>query len=358
MTSNFNPDCRAVLIGSLPLQDHQEALDLVLRRTPDIPLWVQLPGRKEEGMISQFLPGMPGLTGAAGNETVRTDAADFDDQLLAFYEEYMAVEEGRQDLMKSRFSMKPEVAEGFFAFLKRIGELADPPAAVKGQITGPITLTTGVSDQNRSAIYYDDRLRDAAIKLLAQKAKWQVRKLSELGRPVIVFLDEPALAGFGTSEFTSISRKDVLACLKEVIAAVRSEGGIPGIHVCANTDWSLVLEAPIGIVNFDAFSYFDRFVLYAEPLLRFVDSGGIVAWGIVPTSREEEIDAETADSLFSRWRDQIEKTVALGVDRQRLLRQSLITPSCGTGSIDRPHAERVLALTASLSERIRRSETD
>ena len=231
--------------------------------------------------------------------------------------------------------------------------VSDSIFAVKGQITGPITLTTAVSDQNRTAIFYDDRLRDAAVKLLAQRARWQARKLSALDKPVVLFLDEPALAGFGTSEFTSISRQDVMDCLNEVVEAAQSEGAIVGIHVCANTDWSLVLESGIRIVNFDAYSYFDRFVLYADALKRFIDQGGTVAWGIVPTSREADIDAETVDSLLSRWQEQLEKTTAIGLDRERLCRQSLITPSCGTGAIDRKRAEKVLSLTASLSERIR-----
>ena len=172
---------------------------------------------------------------------------------------------------------------------------------------------------------------------------------------MILFLDEPALAGFGTSEFTSISRQDVLACLNEVVEAAQSEGAMAGIHVCANTDWSVVLESGIRIVNFDAYSYFDRFVLYADALVRYIDSGGIVAWGLVPTSREEDIDAETADSLFSRWQEQLKKAAALGLDGERLFRQSLITPSCGTGSIDRSRAEKVLSLTARVSEKIRKS---
>ncbi len=353
MNPDFSPDCRPLLIGSLPLEDHGEALDLVLRHTPEIPLWVQLPGRKQEGMISQFLPGMPGLSGAVGEESIRTDEADFDEALLAFYEEYLAVTEGEKRLEESRFAMSRKTAEGFYTFLSRIPAAAADVAAVKGQITGPITLTTAVSDQNRSAIYYDDRLRDAAVKLLAERGRWQARKLAAMGKPVIVFVDEPALAGFGTSGFTSISREDVLACLDEVVAAIASEGAMVGIHVCANTDWSLILESTIRIVNFDAYSYFDRFILYAGPLKRFVEAGGIVAWGLVPTSRAEDIDAETTDSLFSRWQEQLENTVALGIDRRRLLRQSLITPSCGTGSIDRNRAEKVMALTASLSEKIR-----
>jgi methionine synthase II (cobalamin-independent) len=353
MGNAFEPGCRPLLIGSLPLEDHGEALDLVLRHTPEIPLWVQLPGRKQEGMISQFLPGMPGLSGAVGHEKIRTDGGDFDDALLAFYEEYMAVTGGEKDLGDSRFFMSRETAEGLYTFVERIPTVAQRVVAVKGQITGPITLTTAVSDQNRSAVYYDDRLRDAAVKLLAERGRWQARKLAALGKPVIVFIDEPALAGFGTSEFTSISRQDVLSCLAEVSEAIAAEGALVGIHVCANTDWSLVLESSIRIVNFDAYSYFDRFVLYADALKRFVDSGGIVAWGLVPTSRVEDIDSESTDSLYSRWQEQLEQILDLGIDRNRLLRQSLITPSCGTGSIDRNRAEKVMGLTASLSEKIR-----
>jgi methionine synthase II (cobalamin-independent) len=296
---------------------------------------------------------MPGLVGSPGNESVRADDNAFDGALLAFYEEYMAVTDGEQDLENSRFCMAPETAKGLYAFLEKIPAVSDSVFAVKGQVTGPITLTTAVSDQNRTAIFYDDRLRDAAVKLLAQRARWQVRKLAALGKPVILFLDEPALAGFGTSEFTSISRQDVLDCLNEVIEAARGEGAVVGIHVCANTDWSVVLESGIRIVNFDAYSYFDRFVLYEEDLKRFVDQGGIVAWGLVPTSREADIDAETADSLLSRWEEQLERTTAIGLDQKRLCRQSLITPSCGTGAIDRQRAEKVLQLTASLSDRIR-----
>ena len=77
--------------------------------------------------------------------------------------------------------------------------------AVKGQVTGPFTFCTSVSDQNDRAIFYDLQLRDVAIKLLTLKARWQVQHLSQFKRPVIIFLDEPALAGFGSSEYISVT---------------------------------------------------------------------------------------------------------------------------------------------------------
>jgi hypothetical protein len=51
-----------------------------------------------------------------------------------------------------------------------------------------------------------------------------------------------------------------------VVDAIHTDGGLAGIHVCANTDWSLVLESGADIVNFDAYAYFDRFILYGDPI--------------------------------------------------------------------------------------------
>ena len=59
-----------------------------------------------------------------------------------------------------------------------------------------------------------------------------------------------------------------------------SEGGVTGIHVCANTDWSMLLDSSLDIINFDAYVYMDSIGLYAESLAEFLDRGGYLAWGI------------------------------------------------------------------------------
>ena len=118
-------------------------------------------------------------------------------------DEYMKVVEGEIELDSSRFALAPDTAGGFFSLTERLAGRPGAAAAVKGQITGPFTLGTGIADQNKRAIFYDEQLRDAAVKLLAMKARWQVRRLSQYVRPVLIFIDEPGLAGFGSSEFTS-----------------------------------------------------------------------------------------------------------------------------------------------------------
>ena len=355
MANNFEPNGLPLLIGSLPLADHGEAVRLVFDYTPDIPLWPQLPVHPEEGMMAQFLPGMPGVVDNPERQFVDIESPTYADALVQFYEEYMSVSEGETDIDRSRFVLTKDTAHGFFTFIDHIRALPDPPLAVKGQVTGPVTFTTSVTDQNGRAIFYDPQTRDAAIKLLALKARWQVRVLSKLGRPVILFIDEPALAGFGSSDMISISRDDITACLDEVADAIHSEGGLAGIHICANTDWSIALGGSVDVVNFDAYAYFDRFILYPEDIKRFIASGGILAWGIVPTLSPDDLDRETVDSLAARWEDQARAVAALGIDPAQVLRQSLITPSCGAGSLSRDRALRVLELTRGVSDRVRKN---
>ena len=135
-----------------------------------------------------------------------------------------------------------------------------------------------MKDHKGQAIFFHDALRYAAVKLLALKAGWQAMKLADSGHPVIIFIDEPALAGYGSSEFISISREDVMTCLQEVIAAIQSQGALAGVHVCANTDWSLLMDSAVDIINFDAHGYFDKFALYGQDLAKFLQAGRILAW--------------------------------------------------------------------------------
>lgn len=353
MTDTFQANGYATLIGSLPLADHQEAIDLILAHTPEIPFWAQLPVHRQEGMVVQFSAGLPGVCEDRGRLMVNSAGDDFADQLLGFYEEYMAVLDGRLELETSRFVLHADHARGFFELLERLATLPAAPMAVKGQITGPFTLGTGIVDQSGRALFYDAQLRDAAVKLLAMKARWQVRQLLRFAHPVLLFVDEPGLAGFGSSEFTSISRDDISRCFEEIFEAVHQEGGLAGVHVCANTDWSLVLDSSADIISFDAYAYFDRFILYPELIKKFVASGKILAWGVVPTLNPAEIARETIASLWDRWQVQVKQIEALGIDRQQLINQSLLTPSCGMGSLGLDSAKKVITLTQVFSRKVR-----
>ncbi|SLM31561.1 conserved hypothetical protein [Desulfamplus magnetovallimortis] len=356
---SFSPDCLPLLVGSLPIEDHDEATRLMLEYTPEIPLWIQLPIYREEGMLYQFLPGMPGLKRRGDDFFIDTQSSSFEDELLAFYEDYMAFYDALQDYnldSECRFALTDTTARGFSSFMKIISKLPNVPVSLKGQVTGPITMGIGVKDEAGKLLFYDERLRDVVIKQVAMNAAWQVRTLLALKsrQKPIIFFDEPGVVGFGSSTYISISREQIVESLGECIDAVHAAGGIAGIHICANGDWSLAFESGTDIINFDAWSFFDRVILYRDHLKDFILRGGILAWGIVPTSSPEHIEAASSEKLFEMWQGELEQIKALGIDERKILSQTLITPSCGTGSLDPAHALKVLELVRDLSCAIRK----
>ena len=347
---NWKALASTTLIGSLPHRDRSRAVAIVLQRCSEIPIWPQLAAYGDEQMMVQYLEGLPGLKNADGRLWVDTGDPGYDQEVLAFYEEYLQIDAGAVPLESSRFRMGPETGKTLFEFLSSVLGGTGERRAVKGHVVGPFTLLAGMKDQRERALLYDEQLQDLVPKHLAMKARWQGRQLKTLGAPVIVFVDEPALAGYGSSAFISVSEELILQLLREVTAGIHLEGALAGIHVCANTDWNLAFKSGLDIVNLDAYSYMERFLLYKEEILRFIAEGGIIAWGMVPTSDPSVIGKETAEALAEKWLREVQPILSRELSLATLLEHSLFTPSCGCGSLPEPLAERVLAMTQELGD--------
>ena len=326
-TMHFEPRCLATTIGSLPIDDAREATKLVLTYTPRIPSWVQLAKRPQEGMLVQFNEGLPGLTRSDQKVYFDTEAPGFQDDILHFYERYLAAAETQLPTAIESFALTPGYAEGFHVFLEALNQGTGHPVALKGQVTGPFTLATSLTDQAGKSSFYNPQLRDCIVKMISLKAQWQIKKLHPFGVPVIISIDEPSLVGFGSSAYLGISAGDVQKDLNEIIAHIHSHNGYAAIHCCENTDWSMLLATDIDILSFDAYSYFDKVLLYPEPLKAFIEKKGIVAWGLIPTSDPASLQRETAPSLIRKFQSHLKHLGEQRIDTEQVLRYSLLTPS-------------------------------
>ena len=63
---------------------------------------------------------------------------------------------------------------------------------------------------------------------------------------------------------------------------------------------------------------------------------------------------EDAESLATRFFDQVDRVAALGIETAAVLSRSLITLSCGAGSLTLDLAEMVLTMARDVSEIIRK----
>jgi methionine synthase II (cobalamin-independent) len=351
----LEPRCQATTIGSLPHTDVARGTVLMFEHTPEIPSWVQFPRRNRyENMMIQFTEGLPGLVEEDERFYFDTARADYVDQLTDFYTRYLAVtEEGDRDALES-FCLSERYAAGVGGFLGCLPRHRQAAWMLKGQVTGPFTQGTNLLDQDRRCAYYDEQLRDVIVKAVALRAAWQVERLSAFGLPVMIFLDEPSLLGFGSQTYLTVSREDVLGDIDEVVAEIHARGGLAGVHCEENTDWSLLMETGLDILDFDAYDHMRAMTLYPAELRAFFERGGWLGWGIVPTLDRGAAARETVPSLLDRFEEGVERLVAKGFERELLLRRALITPSCGAGGVlDEPLAERVLGLLRDLSSTLR-----
>ena len=340
MTREY-PNCRATGIGSTPHSDPATAVDFVLDTFADVPYWPQLPRRTfRENMYVQYSEHMPGVLIDDAAERIQVDLGeDWLEKAEGFYAHFLEED-------PAPFAPSPEYAAGLHEMLGR-GTLENA-WAVKGQVTGPISFGLQVTDTGLRPSLYDDMMRDVIIKNVLRHAQWQEAALKRLNSRTLIFVDEPFLSMFG-SAFAAISREDVVSALEEVFGELDCW---TGTHCCANTDWSLLLATSVDIIALDAYGYAENLALYPDELRRFLDRGGMLAWGLIPNTGEE---AETI--TLDGAREVLERALQLferkGFDRQELLAKAFFTPACGTGTLTVPVAERVMRLTCQLSDAVR-----
>lgn len=334
-------------VGSFPHKDPEEACDLVLDCFPEVPVWPQLPAAcLNEQMWIQFSEAMPYIIIDRSKERMYFNTSgDHTEAFESFYENYMA-----RNL--DYFGISEEFARGFYAMERRLSRM-DPSSIsyFKMQVTGPVSFGLTVVDEYKRAIYYNELYRDVIVKAIAMKARWQLRRFEPLCSNRICFIDEPILCAFGSSTYVSVHREDVVSYLHEVVDAIREEGGVSGIHCCGNTEWTIPIDAGADIVSFDAYEYGDSIGLYARQVEDFLEKGGVLAWGIVPTS--EKIERETTDSLVAKFEALVDDLVSKGIDRDLILQRGLLTGSCGTGSVPVARAERIARETRRVSDCLR-----
>ncbi len=323
-------------IGSLPHLDAADASELVLKYLPEVPFWPQLPRRSFlESMGAQFAEGLPQVVIDEASKKIYIDTADIETALTNFYQHYL-------DKDVSYFAISEERAPGFYEMMKLLKTNRPKKLQfIKGQVTGPITFGAMLTDKAGVALMHHPALADALNKCLIMKARWQIAIFRREGLKPIIFLDEPYLMGYG-SAYVPLTREKVAGRLIEVIDAIHKDDALVGIHCCGNTDWSVILETPVDILNFDGYGFMDKLVLYAGELKKFIERGGAVAWGMVPSTETDK--AVSAQEIASRLESGIEALAKKGLDKKKLFAQSLLTPSCGLGMLTESESESRLKI--------------
>jgi hypothetical protein len=320
-------------IGSLPVTSITSAIRSVAKFSPEIPFWPQLPRlSKREGIVGQCL--------GVVEELIEPRHEGYGYQ----------VREGRLNsvleiLHRSSGELTPANAAGFGAFEEALSSgLFNSAVAVKGQIEGPITLSAYLFHKGRPFLS-DPALFAAVAFHVSQIIAWQIDRLKSAGLPVLLFVDEPALC-LDAPVANAVPEEQRLNALAATLEDARIRGAYAGLHCCAARPFERMCRVKPDIISFDAHEGLDLF--FADwHVLDFVNQGGAVAYGIVPT--RPGLNAVDSATIFIRWL----KAASLAGDPQRFAQRAMITATCGLGLLDTSAVGESFSVAHSISKLIR-----
>ena len=314
-------------IGYLPHCDPGEAVEFVLRHSPRLPSAPSLPARsRREGMIAQAASGLAGVT-------IRVDGSiDVDLSLI----------DPEAPLDDERLSS--DAWGGLRAFLTAV---ADRDGPVKVSLTGPVTLGIALWG---AGIEIDLAFRIAGHAVRARIERLVDHVLSRVPQAqVVVFLDEPAMGSL-TDEGFPIGPNEGIDLVSSAMAIVESKA-ITGLHCCTAVDYRLLLSTGPRILSVPVD---DRIAKHSGLVADYLDRGGWIAWGAVPTDGPI---GTSVDRLWRRlstvWCDMANE----GCDPTLLRTNAIITPVCGLAQHGVTQAEQVMEHTSRLAERLQGQAT-
>lgn len=355
MNQLSNLKLQALAIGSLPHNTVELAMEVVKKDFSEIPFYPQLSNiNRNEDMTIQFLEGLPSFLPSNESFEIDTESEKFFEDLESFFTDYEEIIADTDTEILEKYAISKEFSSTFPEFEKIIKNTK--PQYAKAQIIGPFTLAAMLTDQNGINAIFDETLREIVVKLLTLKVLWQIKHIKQANSTTIpiIFMDEPTLSQLGTSAYLTISEKDVVDMLAEISEIIHQNGGISAIHCCGKCDWTILIKAKADIINFDAFAFSEHLGLFAQEIDKFLQDGGKLAWGLVPTLDVEALKNITLADLIKDFGQGIKYLTNKGIDEKLIIDNSLITSSCGAGSLSVELAQKAMDLVFELSNELRK----
>jgi hypothetical protein len=228
---------------------------------------------------------------------------------------------------------------GLRAFLTAVADRSGP---IKISVTGPVTLGVALH-----AAGLDGEL---AFRVSAEAVRRRAAALLDLvadrvpQAEVVAFVDEPSLASCTHPGFP-IGPVDAIDLVSSALAAFEARA-MTALHCCGPADWRLLLQAGPQILSTPLDMGLDQ---APGAVADFLERGGWVAWGAVPTGRPI---GSTVERLWRQlsvlWCDLVNG----GCEPGRLRTQAMITPACGLAHHGITQAEQVMGFTTRLAQRL------
>jgi hypothetical protein len=307
---DWKANCQTTAMGIMPHTDVEKAIELAL--SLDIPFWPQLPKVSfYEDMYVQSSQNFPGIIVEPETQRVVFDNARFEEELTTYSQRL-----GDPEI----FTLSEEYSAVYRRFMK--SDLSGYQA-IRGQLTGPVSFGFKIVDENSRPIIYTEEIRDILFDFIQRKANTQYHELRQKNRNAFVWLDEPGLGWV----FNSLSGYDDVQAKRDYLNLIDGLQGTKALHLCANVNLPYLLELGVEILSFDAYQIQTMPREYAVSVAKFLNSGGVICWGIVPTDSTNlgRESPKTLSKLLTGYWEAVSRHT--GLAPKQIARQSMLAPA-------------------------------
>ena len=236
-------------------------------------------------------------------------------------------------------SLDRDEAVGLAGFLADFAGHLEP---VILSLTGPITLDLDLQARGLDA----EEAARAAVRAVEDIAVWVLDQARSVvpDAPLLLFLEEPGLRNSMHPTFP-MTPPEIEQVMTEVVTSVGGEAPV-GVQVDGRVDFAMLLRTGISAL---AAPVTARLETAAAELGKFLEAGGVIAWGAVPT--DEPLGLST-ERLWRRLSALWCELTRVGADPMLLRERSIITPAGDLGAFGFSQAERVISLSKELASRV------
>lgn len=295
-----------------------------------------------------FLPELP-ARGVGADMIGRTGALLVDINVDMVHREYRLSDHPNTTTRRARDWLRWDV-DALEEHWERAG-FAGTDRVVKVQACGPFTLSAHVELRGGHKIVKDrGAVRDIAASLTEGLREHVQQIQRRLGATVVVQLDEPDVGIVIDGRVRPLTRLDPIRAIAAIEVAEQLQAVIDGLeapvilHSCHRPRWDLTKHLSGTALSLDVTSL-DPARDY-DGLGSFLDGGGILAAGLIPTTEPSAGPELQAETLAGELADLVDR---IGLPRRHLRERILVTPTCGLASATPAWAARALELASQVA---------
>lgn len=335
-------------VGDLPYESIKSVTAMEAKLYKDIPFLACLPKISIcESLEERTLINIPGIFKDGNKIVLKTGFLKYNEDISYLnkacnnYKTVNLEEYACEDLFLEKFC-------------QIIKKFKSPYACVN--ILGPFTVSQILRTGAKEQALVDKNYKKLFTQAVCVKGFWAICKIKEYCPDTIpiIILEEPMFNQFGMlkREDEDVTAENVTKMFEIVVSKLKSAGAMVGIQCMDKCDWSIPIKSGVDLISYDAYNNPNNLCIYSEIVTSFLQKGGLINWGIVPTVSETFIKGLTVEYLYNRLMSTMNGVALAGVPINLLQNSALVSLNGSTSHLPVFFAEKAIIMVAQLAGRL------